>query len=76
MLKSKQEMRKNVKKEAAQLTEAYCKDADEMIFRNIRALPEYQRADTVFCYVGTKTGNQYDADFKRHFRKWKDFRCS
>ena len=55
MLKSKQEMRKNVKKEAAQLTEAYCKDADEMIFRNIRALPEYQRADTVFCYVGTKT---------------------
>ena len=48
-------MRKNVKKEAAQLTEAYCKDADEMIFRNIRALPEYQRADTVFCYVGTKT---------------------
>ena len=55
MLTSKQEMRKNVKKEAAQLTEAYCKDADEMIFRNIRALPEYQRADTVFCYVGTKT---------------------
>mgnify|MGYP003275024523 FL=1 len=55
MLKSKQEMRKSVKKEAAQLTEAYCKDADEMIFRNIRALPEYQRADTVFCYVGTKT---------------------
>ena len=48
-------MRKSVKKEAAQLTEAYCKDADEMIFRNIRALPEYQRADTVFCYVGTKT---------------------
>ena len=27
MLKSKQEMRKSVKKEAAQLTEAYCKDA-------------------------------------------------
>ena len=55
MLKEKRDMRSAVKKEVEALTRDYCRKADQEIFRHIRALPEYQKAGTVFCYVGTES---------------------
>lgn len=55
MLFQKRIMREAVKKEVRQLCDAYCKEADQAIFENVRALPQYRQARTVFCYVGTAT---------------------
>lgn len=48
----KQAWRRERKAQAAKLTEAYCKEADAKILGRIVSLPEYQEADTIFCYVG------------------------
>lgn len=55
MLREKRLMREIVKKEVRQLSDSYCKEADRAILENIRALPQYRQARTVFCYVGTET---------------------
>ena len=48
----KQIMREMIKKEVEQLSTAYCKRADRGILEHIITLPEYEKAQTVFCYVG------------------------
>lgn len=49
----KKELRKEIKKKAAALTEDYCKEADEEIFKKVISMSEYERAEVIFCYVGT-----------------------
>ena len=49
----KKALRREVLCEAASLTPAYKKQADEAIIRCLTALPEYREAGTVFCFVGT-----------------------
>lgn len=58
MSKDKRNLRRAVKKEAEALSEAYREEADQSIFRHIKALPEYQKANTIFCYVGV--GHEID----------------
>lgn len=50
----KEILRKKAKEKVAMLPEEYCTRADEQIFRYAVSLPEYQDAETIFCYVGTK----------------------
>lgn len=50
----KRELRKEIRKKRRQLSMQYCQDADERIFRHAVSLPEYEKAETVFCYVGTR----------------------
>ena len=50
----KETLRKKAKEKVAMLPEEYCTRADEQIFRYAVSLPEYQDAETIFCYVGTK----------------------
>ncbi len=50
----KRELRKELKKRRKRLAEEYKKSADRQIFRHIISLPEYQNAETIFCYVGTE----------------------
>lgn len=50
----KKELRKEIKKKAAALPEDYCKEADEIIFKKVISMPEYEKAEVIFCYVGTK----------------------
>lgn len=46
-------LRQEVKLLTEELNEEYCRNADAEIHRRITCLPEYERADTVFCFVGT-----------------------
>lgn len=54
ILEKKKELRKEIKKKAAELPEDYCKKADEAIFKKVISMPEYVNAEVIFCYVGTK----------------------
>lgn len=49
----KRRLRQELKLLAAGLEEEYCQRADGEIYRRIASLPEYERAGTVFCFVGT-----------------------
>lgn len=53
VLERKKELRKEIKKKTAALAESYCKAADEVIFKKVISMPEYEKAEVVFCYVGT-----------------------
>lgn len=55
MKQRKRELRKEVKAAIASLDPGYCREADGKIAASILALPEYQRAKTVFCFVSTDT---------------------
>lgn len=50
---AKRRMRREGKAAVAKLPEEYCKAADEKICYHIAGLPEYEQADTIFCFVGT-----------------------
>ena len=54
MKHQKKNLRSQIRKKAAELPEAYCTSADEGIGRYVMSLAEYQKAKTVFCYVGAK----------------------
>lgn len=49
----KKEMRRYVKDNVQKLEELYCKQADQHIFEYVTGLLEYNKAETIFCYVGT-----------------------
>lgn len=49
----KQELRRIVRHLAEKLDEGYQRKADQTIVRRILALPEFQSADHVFCFVST-----------------------
>ena len=51
---NKAELRKMIRKSLGDLTPEYKEEADKKIFENIKTLPEYDSAQTVFCFVGTK----------------------
>lgn len=51
----KREIRKELKLAVQQLPKAYCQEADSAIARHILALPEYEAAKTIFCFVGRNT---------------------
>ena len=53
ILERKKELRKEIKKKTAALPEDYCIAADEAIFKKLTSMPEYKKAEVVFCYVGT-----------------------
>lgn len=49
----KKELRRLIKGLAAELSPEYCIRADTKIVENVMALEAFQKADTVFCFVGT-----------------------
>lgn len=49
------QLRAEMKAFVAGLPEGYCKAADAEILRRVVTLPEYQQADTIFCFVGTSS---------------------
>lgn len=49
----KKVLRKKVKEKISNLSDEYCKMADEKICLHAISLPEFEKAGTVFCYVGT-----------------------
>ncbi len=50
----KKQLRKEMLRTLMTLPDQYKLDADSRITENLRSLPEYQQADTVFCFVGTE----------------------
>ena len=48
----KKALRQKVGHIVQDLSEAYCVRADQAILGHIIALPEYEQAQTIFCYVG------------------------
>lgn len=50
----KKALRKEVKKCREELSEKYCEEADHSIQKHVMQLPEYQSAQTIFCFVGTE----------------------
>lgn len=53
LIEQKRLMRRMLKVQAAELDVSYCRKADRAIFKSITDLPEYQRAERIFCFVGT-----------------------
>ena len=51
----KKRLRQEMKLLAGKLEVDYCRKADAKIYRRIACLPEYERADTVFCFVGMRS---------------------
>ena len=49
----KQRLRAVMRQLERELSEQYKQTADQAIAAHLLALPEYQEADTVFCFVGT-----------------------
>ena len=49
----KKELRKEIKERIRHLAPDYCREADRQIIKQVMALPSYQKADTVFLFVGT-----------------------
>ena len=49
----KQQLRRNVRTLEAQLSDKYKAASDRAIAAHLLAMPEYQAARTVFCFVGT-----------------------
>ena len=49
----KQQLRKTMHTLEARLPERYLAQADRKIAAQLLAMPEYQAADTVFCFVST-----------------------
>ena len=50
----KKALRKQIKEKIQKLSPEYCQEADEKIFKHLVFLEEFQKADTIFCYVGTE----------------------
>ena len=50
-IEQKRQLRRMLKAQAAQLDLSYCREADRAIFKSITDLPEYQRAERIFCFV-------------------------
>lgn len=48
----KQQLRQEIKERQKFLSEAYYEMADTRILDTVSALPEFQEAETIFCYVG------------------------
>lgn len=51
----KKQLRAETKAFVSGLSEEYCKAADAKILRRVVTLPEYLQADTIFCFVGTRS---------------------
>ena len=49
----KQQLRKTIRNLEQQLSARYRQHSSELIVSHLLAMPEYQAADTVFCYVST-----------------------
>lgn len=49
----KQQMRRTIRTLEKELTAAYKRESSAAIARHLLAMPEYQEAGTVFCFVGT-----------------------
>lgn len=52
--KKKKELRTLIGMQVQSLTKEYCQKADESITMNLMDTAEYQKADILFCYVGTE----------------------
>ena len=50
----KSALRAKLRRAIKELPSSYCREADGKIRERILALPEYGRAEAVFCFVGTK----------------------
>ena len=51
---TKQEIRAEVAARVKNLSPVYCREADEAIFRRIVQWDLYQKAEAIFCFVGTE----------------------
>ncbi|MCF0145240.1 MAG: 5-formyltetrahydrofolate cyclo-ligase [Eubacterium sp.] len=54
LTEKKRVLRSAMREKVRALSKEYCRLADQGIFRKVISLPEYQAAETVFCYVGTE----------------------
>ena len=54
LAQEKKELRKKIKEILSKLSAEYCIEAGKRIFKNTIATEHFQKADTVFCFVGTK----------------------
>ena len=61
----KQQLRAIVRRLEAALTPEYKTKSSRAIVRRLLAMPEYQEAQTVFCFVGTRN-SQVGADHPQH----------
>jgi len=50
----KQELRKIIRQKITLLSTDECQASDALLYERALALPEFQRANTIFCYVGAK----------------------
>ena len=55
MKSEKKKLRENIKKQITHLSPNYCQKSDDLIGRHVIALPEYQQAQTIFCYVSRES---------------------
>lgn len=54
-LEEKQQLRKTIRTLDQQLSQRYRQHSSQLIASHLLAMPEYQAADTVFCFVSTPT---------------------
>lgn len=50
-MKEKQYIRQQIKQKTEKLSTRYLRDSEEEIQKQILMLPEFKRAETVFCYI-------------------------
>lgn len=67
----KKELRKRCIEKMNALPQDYCREADAKIFSAVLALPEYQSAKTIFCFVGMKAEIQTAALIEEMLRAGK-----
>ena len=48
---AKYQLRREIRSQARALDPVYCKEADTAILKKLLALPEYQKASRIFCFV-------------------------
>ena len=72
----KKQLRKILKEQRNRLDHESCASSDNAIFMNIRTWDIYQKAYTVFCFVGYRRWDQYQTDHRRYFEKRKTGRCT
>ena len=52
--KQKKELRKVIKERIALLSADECRASDALLYKRVLALPEFKKANTIFCYVGAQ----------------------
>lgn len=68
----KKQLRQRIRERKNTLADDYCRDADLMICERLLKMPDYDHAETVFCFVGTE--DEIDTQYFLE-QAWKDDKC-